>query len=137
MIIMATFINHPPSIRSVGFQSPNILYRTCIYLQFVKSILDKSTIEVYPIIGNHECYATGNDRLFINSFKLDKKGDGYGYYSFDKGRLHFIMLHTFDQNVLCHNSKQFRWLRKQLNGLFVRHKTVLFVIYIYIYYIVY
>lgn len=92
------------------------------YLKTAKNILSQSKIPCYPIIGNHEEYGEVTRYDFYKAFSLPQEG----YYSFTKKNVHFIMLDTPDQSALNKNTKQFQWLKQELQKYGNSHNVLLF-----------
>ena len=70
-----------------------------------------------PAVGNHE-YATGNAGAYFDYFQSRAGPRGLGYYSYDLGQWHIVVLNTSDANCLfvpCGvSSAQAVWLRNDL-----------------------
>ncbi len=92
------------------------------YLKTSQNILSQSKIPCYPIIGNHEEYGEVTRHDFYKVFSIPREG----YYSFTKENVHFIMLDTPDQSALNKNTKQFEWLKNELQKYGNSHNVLLF-----------
>ena len=72
-----------------------------------------------PALGNHD-YGTGNASAYFAHFGAAAGAAGTGYYSYDLGAWHVVVLDSNCQKVGCEaGSPQERWLRADLAA----HKT--------------
>ncbi|HMA45167.1 MAG TPA: metallophosphoesterase, partial [Gemmatimonadales bacterium] len=73
-----------------------------------------------PVVGNHEYDSSGTAAAYFNYFTpavADPLGNGYGYYSFDLGTWHVVVLNS-DSGVTNPTSgpAQLTWLQGDLAG---------------------
>jgi hypothetical protein len=67
-----------------------------------------------PAVGNHE-YDTRRARPYFDYFGAKAGPRGRGYYSYDRGRWHIVVLNSNCEEVRCGaRSRQAHWLRKNL-----------------------
>lgn len=72
---------------------------------------NKSGIPFYAVIGNHEGWADGDERIFNSLFCFCEKG----FYAFSRGNARFLMLSTPDQSSLYPHTEQYSWLKGELD----------------------
>lgn len=71
-----------------------------------------------PVIGNHEYDSSGTAAPYMAYFGAavaDPLGNGFGYYSFDVGTWHMVVLNS-DSGVTTPSSGQLAWLQSDLVG---------------------
>jgi acid phosphatase type 7 len=67
-----------------------------------------------PAVGNHE-YNTSEARPYFNYFGRKAGKPSRGYYSYDRGSWHIVVLNSNCEEVGCRSrSRQVRWLRRNL-----------------------
>ena len=72
-----------------------------------------------PAVGNHE-YHTRGARPYFDYFGARAGRPGRGYYAYDRGRWHIVVLNSNCEEVGClSRSRQARWLRRNL----ARHRA--------------
>jgi hypothetical protein len=74
----------------------------------------------HPVVGNHEYDSSGTAAAYFNYFTpgvADPLGNGYGYYSFELGTWHVVVLNS-DSGVTNPTSgpAQLTWLQNDLLG---------------------
>lgn len=71
-----------------------------------------------PVIGNHEYDSSGTAAPYFAYFgaaTADPLGNGFGYYSYDIGTWHVVVLNS-DSGVTSPSSTQLTWLQNDLVG---------------------
>ncbi len=71
-----------------------------------------------PVVGNHEYDSSGTAAPYVAYFGAavaDSLGNGFGYYSFDLGTWHVVVLNS-DSGVTNPGSGQLPWLQSDLVG---------------------
>jgi len=71
-----------------------------------------------PVVGNHEYDSSGTAAPYFAYFgaaSADPLGNGFGYYSYDLGAWHIIVLNS-DSGVTNASSGQLTWLQNDLVG---------------------
>jgi acid phosphatase type 7 len=72
-----------------------------------------------PAAGNHE-YNTSEARPYFDYFGRKVGKPGRGYYAYDRGSWHIVVLNSNCEEVACGaRSRQVRWLRRNL----AKHRT--------------
>jgi hypothetical protein len=79
-------------------------------LRQVQKCIDSVTIPCYPIIGNHEPWTPGGERLFYRTLGLPEGG----YYAVRRNGTLLIFLSTPVPESLNVDTRQYRWLEEQL-----------------------
>jgi 3',5'-cyclic AMP phosphodiesterase CpdA len=89
-----------------------------LYNKF-KNTLDKSEIDIYPTMGNHDRYkgADQDDKLYNHG--MFEEYISQSYYSFDYDGWHFIVLNSTQicNNNYCIDEEQIDWLKNDLAQL--------------------
>jgi hypothetical protein len=71
-----------------------------------------------PVVGNHEYDSSGTAAPYFAYFgaaSADPLGNGFGYYSYDLGAWHIVVLNS-DSGVTSSSSNQLTWLQSDLVG---------------------
>ena len=71
-----------------------------------------------PVVGNHEYDSSGTAAPYFAYFgaaAADPLGNGFGYYSYDLGAWHIVVLNS-DSGVTSPTSNQLTWLQGDLAG---------------------
>jgi hypothetical protein len=71
-----------------------------------------------PVVGNHEYDSSGTAAPYFTYFgatTADPLGNGFGYYSYDLGAWHIVVLNS-DSGVTSPSSSQLTWLQSDLVG---------------------
>jgi hypothetical protein len=71
-----------------------------------------------PVVGNHEYDSSGTAAPYFTYFgaaAADPLGNGFGYYSYDLGAWHIVVLNS-DSGVTSPSSSQLTWLQNDLVG---------------------
>ena len=71
-----------------------------------------------PVVGNHEYDSSGTAAAYFSYFgaaTADPQGNGYGYYSYDIGAWHIVVLNS-DSGVTSPSSNQLTWLQADVAG---------------------
>ena len=71
-----------------------------------------------PVVGNHEYDSSGTAASYFTYFgaaTADPLGNGFGYYSYDLGAWHVVVLNS-DSGVTSPSSSQLTWLQNDLAG---------------------
>jgi len=71
-----------------------------------------------PVVGNHEYDSSGTAAPYFAYFgaaSADPLGNGFGYYSYDVGAWHIVVLNS-DSGVTSASSNQLTWLQSDLVG---------------------
>jgi hypothetical protein len=70
-----------------------------------------------PVVGNHEYDSSGTAAPYFTYFgaAADPLGNGFGYYSYDLGAWHVVVLNS-DSGVTSPSSSQLTWLQNDLSG---------------------
>ncbi len=71
-----------------------------------------------PVVGNHEYDSSGTAAPYFAYFgaaAADPLGNGFGYYSYDVGAWHIVVLNS-DSGVTSASSNQLAWLQNDLVG---------------------
>lgn len=85
-----------------------------------KSIVDKSGLQAYFTIGNHDRFYTFNGQPDSSGFSMFEKHLGKTYHSFNHKGVHFVVINSV-QHDSGHsyfvNDDQFRWLENDLANI--------------------
>ncbi|HET9708169.1 MAG TPA: Ig-like domain-containing protein, partial [Gemmatimonadales bacterium] len=71
-----------------------------------------------PVVGNHEYDSSGTAAPYVSYFgaaTADPLANGFGYYSYDLGAWHIVVLNS-DSGVTSPGSSQLTWLQNDLAG---------------------
>lgn len=113
------FLNGGDSIHDASYDTVSrerMLRQWAIWDDCLKEIKD---YEIYSCIGNHDSWWKApdqSDEMYGKDYAARRLGIPRRYYSFKKGKWHFIILDGNNDGISL-DQQQFDWLKRELEGL--------------------